>query len=228
MTVNVLILEDNPVARGLLGRVVRESFIGAHLIAEAGDVQSARRHLAQAGGPLGRHGKPPFNLVLLDLDLPHRQGLALLDELASYPAVKIVTALFADEEPLFSALQRGADGYLLKDARFAVLVEELQKTVRGQPPLSPALARRLLAHFQDNGAAKDPTAPQPGRLSKRDSEVLACLSKGFTVKEIASHMGSKASTVYDHIRAVYRQVKAPGRDAPASPGLDLGAAGKAP
>jgi two-component system nitrate/nitrite response regulator NarL len=44
-------------------------------------------------------------------------------------------------------LQCGADGYLLKEDRFEVLVEELQKIVRGQPPLSPAIARRLLHPF---------------------------------------------------------------------------------
>ena len=74
--------------------------------------------------------------------------MELLAELAQYPATKIVTTLYSDDDHLFPALQCGADGYLLKEDRFEVLVEELQKIVRGQPPLSPAIARRLLTHFR--------------------------------------------------------------------------------
>lgn len=257
MAVNVLILEDNPVARGLLSRVVRESFIDTHVITETADAQSARRHLAMSGEP-----SVPFKLVLLDLDLPRHQGLTLLSELAHDPAIKIVTALYADDEKLFPALQRGADGYLLKEAPFATLVEELQRAVRGQPPLSPALARCLLAHFQAHGStgvmganghaehsitstplrlAPPPmqpsvqpvihvptTTPRLSRLSKRETEVLTGLSKGFTVKEIAGHLGSTAATVYEHIRSVYRQVKADGWAGPVAPSLNPDPAGDAP
>ena len=59
--------------------------------------------------------------------------MELLAELARYPATKIVTTLYSDDDHLFPALQCGADGYLLKEDRFEVLVEELQKIVRGQP-----------------------------------------------------------------------------------------------
>ncbi len=87
--------------------------------------------------------------MLVDLELPDGNGMELLAELAQYPATKIVTTLYSDDDHLFPALQCGADGYLLKEDRFEVLVEELQKIVRGQPPLSPAIARRLLTHFRD-------------------------------------------------------------------------------
>ena len=79
--------------------------------------------------------------------------MELLKELAAYPATRIVTTLYSDDEHLFPALQYGADGYLLKEDRFEVLVEELQKIVRGQPPLSPAIARRLLTHFRTGEGA---------------------------------------------------------------------------
>ena len=141
MAVKVLILEDNPTAREFLGRVVRESFSDTITIVEAGDLESARRAIRIAGGAQGYHGVDPFKLVLVDLEL--------LEELRQYPATKIVTTLYSDDEHLFPALQVGADGYLLKEDRFELLVEELQKIVRGEPPLSPAIARRLLAHFRN-------------------------------------------------------------------------------
>jgi two-component system nitrate/nitrite response regulator NarL len=150
MAVKVLILEDNPAAREFLGRVVRESFSDTITIVEAGDLDSARKAVRIAGGAQGYHGVDPFKLILVDLELPDGSGLELLEELRQYPATKIVTTLYSDDEHLFPALQVGADGYLLKEDRFELLVEELQKIVRGEPPLSPAIARRLLGHFRAN------------------------------------------------------------------------------
>ncbi len=241
MTVKVLILEDNPVARNFLCRVVRESFSDAHHITEAGDLEAARQAVAQAGGGASFNGHTgshdPFKLILVDLELPDGNGLELLAELTQYPATKIVTTLYSDDEHLFPALQRGADGYLLKEDRFEVLVEELQKIVRGQPPLSPAIARRLLTHFrQGNGHGHGHEAPPPAetglqaasalqpnrpmnmeraaeteRLTPRETEVLTYLSKGFTIKEIANLMGIKWFTVNDHIKSIYKKLNVSSR-----------------
>ena len=219
MSVKVLIVEDNPVARSFLCRVVRESFSDAIVITEAGDLESARRHI----GPLGGRQEPidPFKLVLVDLELPDGNGMELLAELVKYPATKIVTTLYSDDDHLFPALQCGADGYLLKEDRFEVLVEELQKIVRGQPPLSPAIARRLLTHFrQGAGVPGTDSGPMPlgrgapldhERLTPRESEVLTYLSKGFTIKEIASLMGIKWFTVNDHIKSIYKKLNVSSR-----------------
>ena len=231
MAVKVLILEDNPVARSFLCRVVRESFSDTISITEAGDLESARRHIAQAGGVRGAQGADTFKLILVDLELPDGNGMELLAELLQYPATKIVTTLYSDDDHLFPALQRGADGYLLKEDRFEVLVEELQKIVRGQPPLSPAIARRLLTHFRNTGndgpMAESAFGPLPGfqasrpvpierpidheRLTPRESEVLTYLSKGFTIKEIASLMGIKWFTVNDHIKSIYKKLNVSSR-----------------
>ena len=233
MTVKVLILEDNPVARSFLCRVVRESFSDTIAITEAGDLESARAKIRIAGGASGMHGVDPFKLILVDLELPDGNGMELLAELTQYPATKIVTTLYSDDDHLFPALQCGADGYLLKEDRFEVLVEELQKIVRGQPPLSPAIARRLLTHFRhgnkSNGRAPESgfsmpqdfattSAPVPiekvpdhERLTPRESEVLTYLSKGFTIKEIASLMGIKWFTVNDHIKSIYKKLNVSSR-----------------
>jgi DNA-binding NarL/FixJ family response regulator len=232
MAVKVLILEDNPVARSFLTRVVKDSFSDTIHITEAPDLESARRQIMMAGGPRGNTAGEPFKLILVDLELPDGNGMELLAELSHYPATKIVTTLYSDDDHLFPALQCGADGYLLKEDRFEVLVEELQKIVRGQPPLSPAIARRLLGHFR-LGAAADPHAADNGflpaasmqasrhvaierpldheRLTPRESEVLTYLSKGFTIKEIAGLMGIKWFTVNDHIKSIYKKLNVSSR-----------------
>jgi DNA-binding NarL/FixJ family response regulator len=233
MTVKVLILEDNPVARDFLSRVLRESFSDPISITEAGDLETAREQIALTG-PHGLHGADPFKLMLVDLELPDGNGLELLAELTQYPATKVVTTLYSDDDHLFPALQCGADGYLLKEDRFDVLVEELRKIVLGQPPLSPAIARRLLTHFR-HGSAGDVGSPAPvssfssastssgqkpvpiekpvdlPHLTPREIEVLTYLSKGFTIKEIANLMGIKWFTVNDHIKSIYRKLNVSSR-----------------
>jgi two-component system, NarL family, nitrate/nitrite response regulator NarL len=230
MPVKVLIVEDNPVARSFLCRVVRESFSDTIVITEAGDLETARRQI----GPVSdtQPSIDPFKLILVDLELPDGNGMELLAELARYPATKIVTTLYSDDDHLFPALQCGADGYLLKEDRFEVLVEELQKIVRGQPPLSPAIARRLLTHFRGGAAGAPDSGPTPlgagflssrpmalgrgapldhERLTPRESEVLTYLSKGFTIKEIANLMGIKWFTVNDHIKSIYKKLNVSSR-----------------
>ena len=240
MAVKVLIVEDNPVARSFLTRVVRESFSDTLLITEAGDLETARRQIDQQRAC--EPASEPFKLILVDLELPDGNGMELLAELVQYPATKIVTTLYSDDDHLFPALQCGADGYLLKEDRFEVLVEELQKIVRGQPPLSPAIARRLLTHFRhgplgavggagvSSGASNSEPVPLSSgfqssrpmplargapldheRLTPRESEVLTYLSKGFTIKEIASLMGIKWFTVNDHIKSIYKKLNVSSR-----------------
>ncbi|MEO8299245.1 MAG: response regulator transcription factor [Burkholderiales bacterium] len=201
MSTRVLIVEDNPVARSFLVRVVRESFSDDIEFTEASDLASARRAFA----PLAEAATPtePFRLILCDLEADDGRGLELLSELSRHPATKIATTLHSDDEHLFPALQCGADGYLLKEDRFEVLVEELQKIVRGQPPLSPAIARRLLNFFRSGESA----APANGTaLTPRENDVLLHLSKGFTLKEVARVLGIQWFAVNDHIRAVYHKL----------------------
>jgi two-component system, NarL family, nitrate/nitrite response regulator NarL len=238
MTVKVLIIEDNPVARSFLCRVVRESFSDAMEITEVGDLENARRQVAKLASTAA---DAAFKLILVDLELPDGNGMEFLTEMTGSSAIKIVTTLYSDDDHLFPALQCGADGYLLKEDRFEVLVEELQRIVRGQPPLSPAIARRLLSHFRpasgDSGTmplssgfgtlsgglssshapfgasrsvALDPP-PEWERLTPRESEVLTYLSKGFTIKEIANLMGIKWFTVNDHIKSIYKKLNVSSR-----------------
>jgi two-component system, NarL family, nitrate/nitrite response regulator NarL len=236
MEIKVLIVEDNPVARSFLKRVVSESFSDEIALSEAGDLESARKQITvtqmATSADLTHASRHPFKLILLDLELPDGNGMELLAELAGYPATKIVTTLYSDDDHLFPALQCGADGYLLKEDRFEVLVEELQKIVRGQPPLSPAIARRLLTHFRSNtpsGSQESEPMPVSGlsssrpmplvrgapldheKLTPRETEVLTYLSKGFTIKEIANLMTIKWFTVNDHIKSIYKKLNVSSR-----------------
>ena len=228
MSLRTLIVEDNAVARQFLTRVVRESFSDEIVFSEAGELDTARRILDIQGSERAQVPDDAFRLILCDIEQPDGSGLELLAQLSDYPAIKIATTLHSDDEHLFPALQCGANGYLLKEDRFEVLVEELQRIVRGQPPLSPAMARRLLGFFRGHdspprsgldsrfprsegfaasGLGASMLSGLPGDIiSERETEVLVLLSKGFMLKEIAHTMGIKWFAVNDHIRSVYRKL----------------------
>ena len=201
MSVNVLIFEQNPQTRAFLARVVNESFSDALVLTEVGDLASAHETIVSSMAVDEGTGDPqqPFDILLIDLDLPDHAGLDLLVEFPTARGVKIVTSLYADDEHLFPALKLGADGYLLKEERFEALVENLQKIVRGKPPLSPALARRVLAHFQEAGLKGD-------GLSDVERDVLTHLSKGFSAKEVAGLMKLRLLAVNENIHAACRKL----------------------
>lgn len=218
----ILLLEDLPQIRAWLKDLLLEVFPGAD-VSEAARVHEALSLVSAVG----------FDLALIDLGLPDGSGVDVIAALREQQpeAQSVVVSIHDDDDHLFPALQCGADGYLLKEDRFEVLVEELQKIVRGQPPLSPAIARRLLMHFRPanpgDGAAPAPglsrnapsatrpvaiePAPEHERLTPRETEVLTYLSKGFTIKEIASLMGIKWFTVNDHIKSIYRKLNVSSR-----------------
>ena len=203
MSVNVLIVEENPQAMAFMERVVRESFSDDLNIARADDLESALGVVRGAAAASAAEAPPAqrFDIMLIDLDLPDGSALTLLSEVSSHPSRKIVTTLYADDEHLFPALMQGADGYLLKEDRFEVLIETLQKIVRGKPPLSPAIARRMLAHFRQD--AQDPEV-----LTSTEMDVLTHLSKGFTAKEIANLMKIRWTGVNEHISSVCKKLSA--------------------
>lgn len=215
MSTRVLIVEDNPVARGFLARVVRESFTDEIEIVEAASLASARAALsaltATPAAPWPDQTVAPcgFRLILCALELVDGSGLELLELVQHDSATRIATTLYSDDEHLFPALQLGVEGYLLKEDRFEALVEELQRIVRGQPTMSPAIARRITNFFRQQalGAGIAETGTRESTtLSTRDLELLAHLAKGFTFKEIARTMGMRLNAINEHILSIYRKL----------------------
>ncbi len=204
-----LVVEENAAARQFMVRVVRESFSDDIVFSEAADLDAARRLLGLSdSGPQRRADGLSFDLVLCDLESADGDGLALLAQLSQDAAIKVATTLHSDDEHLFPALQCGASGYLLKEDRFEVLVEELQKIARGQPSLSPAMARRMLGHFRELAAQVGALAsgPTDDLLGERERDVLSLLSKGYAVKEIARQLGIAWFVVNDHIRTAWAKL----------------------
>jgi len=200
MTIRVAVIESNPVAREFLCRVVRESFSDELQIDQAADAASGLT--ATLGPDASGAARPPCKLVLIDLDLPGHGALNLLSELKEHPALRIVTTLFADDEHLFPAVRRGAQGYLLKEDRLESVVEALQQIARGHWPLPPSLARRMMSHLWP-AAAEEPSRKEGAPAASIARAALACFARGLSPKETARHLGTGAEDIRAAVRTLY-------------------------
>jgi len=194
-----LVVEDIPATRNWLAEALTQAFPGIA-------VQSAATQKAA----LAVIEDQIFDVALVDLDLPDGSGIAAIAALRrrSPAAVVVVTTIFDDDAHVFPAMQAGAQGYLLKEQPREQFIAGLQGVLRGDPPLSPAIARRMIAHFN---SAMLPGADPGVVLTARETEVLRLVAKGFTLQEIAGHLGISRHTVVDHVKSLYRKLNVSSR-----------------
>lgn len=187
---HALIVEDLPDTQIWLRRLVEQAF-PAVSVTVADCVETARSVLRSM----------PFDLALVDLGLPDGDGVEIIAALSNLktPPVIVVATIYDDDRHLFPALQAGAQGYLLKEQPLELLGKQLQGILEGRPPLSPAIARRLLGFFQN---------PQPSgeTLNNREREALGLLAKGMKVSDLATAMGITRNTASDYVKSIYRKL----------------------
>ena len=205
-TASCLIVEDLATTADWLEGIVAQTF--PHLqVQKVATVSAALAYLEHplAAQPL------PLALALVDLGLPDGSGIRVLRSLAQrYPsAMPVVTTIYDDEAHVFEALSAGARGYLLKENDASLMVEYLRRIERGEPPLSPSIALRLLKHFQNTGAVRQVAAEphlQQVPLSKREEETLRLIAQGLTVAESALELGLSAQTVAGYVKSIYQKL----------------------
>lgn len=200
---NALIVEDHEDTRTWLTQVLQEAYPGAS-IAQAATLRQ--------GMTLSE--EESFNLALVDISLPDGSGIELLSHLSQVApeTYLVVTTIFDDDKHLFAALQAGAQGYLLKDQPRRRLVEQLSAVVRGEPPLSPGIARRILRFFtQQQAGGRGPVAVPPVKLTARETDVLTLLAKGLNRNEIAETLGITGNTAAGYIKVIYQKLNVTGR-----------------
>jgi DNA-binding NarL/FixJ family response regulator len=197
----ILLLEDLPEIRTWLKALVLQVFPQAQ-VSEASRVHDA----------LGLVSAIPFQLALIDLGLPDGSGVDVVSALreAQPEAQSVVVTIHDDDEHLFPALQAGAFGYILKEQPRELIAEQLQRISSGEPPLSPSIARRVIAYFAAQEKPQADLMPHV-QLTERESEVLLRVAKGFTLPEIGVQLSLSRHTIADYVKQIYRKLNVSSR-----------------
>jgi len=154
----------------------------------------------------------PTDVLLVDLGLPDGSGIDVIKAAVElWPSCSVVVSTnFGDETHVIRSIEAGASGYLLKDSSPAKIVDEIRSVASGGSPISPIIARQVLARFRQIGAggASRSVKPEdpPQLLSAREKEVLELITKGFTANEIARLMSLSPFTVRSFVRRIYSKL----------------------
>ena len=188
----ILIADDHALFRDSL-----RSLLEAHGLEVVGEARNGREAV-----DLARKLKP--EVVLMDLSMPELDGLSATRLIsADQPEVKVVVLTASDEDSkLFEAIKSGAQGYLLKNLESEDFFGLLEGVNRGEPALTPALARKLLQEFA-RPAQPQATQHDPDALTDREREVLELLVNGITSnRKLAKQLGVSENTVKFHVRNI--------------------------
>ena len=213
---NILLLEDLPEIRSWLKALVMQVFPNAQI------VECARVHDA-----LAQVSAQKFELALIDLGLPDGSGVDVVTALreAQPEALSVIVTIHDDDDHLFPALQAGAYGYILKEQSRELITEQLQRISQGEPPLSPSIARKVIAYFAAQAKPQANALPHV-QLTERESEVLLRVAKGFTLPEIGVQLGLSRHTIADYVKQIYRKLNVSSRAEAALEAQRLGLFGR--
>jgi DNA-binding NarL/FixJ family response regulator len=192
--VNVFIVEDDAVTRESL-RARIEAHPRLTVGAAVGTATEALAALAS---------RP--DVLLVDLGLPDGSGIdvirAALRRHAGLPIM--VITVFGNEKRVVGAIQAGAIGYLLKDDQTNEIGAAIEQLLLGGSPISPAIARHLIRHFQPLPSA--PSSAAREALTAREQEVLGLAMKGFSYAEIAQLLGLSPNTIGSYTKHIYEKL----------------------
>jgi DNA-binding NarL/FixJ family response regulator len=195
--VSIALVEDDP--------RTRERLVQALSRAE-------RLHLAYAAATAGEMmlwlRQNSADVLLVDLVLPDGSGLDVISECQKLsPGTEImVITMFGDEANMMRAFEAGARGYLLKDGTEEDLAEHVLSLNAGGSPMTPIIARQLLARLSPPPAVRHSTSSAVEVLTARERDILAKLARGYTYAETAEILGVAASTVQSHVKNIYSKL----------------------
>jgi len=152
--------------------------------------------------------KIKFNLpdvALVDIGLPGMsgvEGVGILKE--RFPSVVLLmNTVYDDDERIFNALCAGASGYLLKKASPARLIASLKEAMDGGAPMSPEVARRVLALFREIR----PLEHEEYQLTPHELRLLKLLVEGHSYKTAATKLGVSVKTISFHLQKIYEKLQ---------------------
>lgn len=174
-------------------------------LAALGAAEPAARPAAR---PAVRHPDGPApDVILLDLGLPGMGGIEGTSHLrAAAPQAEIVVlTVHGDSDRIFSAITRGASGYVLKPSSARDIVRAVRAAHRGESPITPRIARRILDMFPQPARAGARATNTYG-LSRRERDVLELMVSGMTKRDMAQRLSLSPHTIDQHVRRIYSKL----------------------
>src|SRR5688572_23775968 len=152
----------------------------------------------------GVEGNRP-DVILTDIGLPGMDGIEGTRTLRErFPHVPIVAlSVYDDDDNVFNAICAGASGYLLKNTPPARLLESLREVVDGGAPMSPEVARRVIALFREFR----PPERASYQLTPQETDLLKLMVEGHHYKTAAHQMGISINTVSFHLKNIYEKLQ---------------------
>jgi DNA-binding NarL/FixJ family response regulator len=142
-------------------------------------------------------------VVLMDIKMPRTDGLEATRRIVADPALSgvrvIILTTFEEDEYIFTAIQAGASGFLVKDTEPEDLVNAIRVVARGDALLSPGVTRRLIARIAGRGPARPVDTSALSVLTEREREVLALVASGMSNDQIGAALYISPVTAKTHV-----------------------------
>jgi DNA-binding NarL/FixJ family response regulator len=198
--IRVVVVDDHPLVRAALS-VILASADDVALVGEAADGEQAEHAIAEYAP----------HVVLMDIRMPHVDGLLATERIRAVPDAPhvIVLTTFDADDHVLRALRAGASGFLLKDTLPPEILRAIRLVAAGEPMLSPAVTRRLIAHVTDpeNTARRDHANQLLARLTDREKEVAIAIAQGMPNAEIGAKLFMSIGTVKAHVTQVLTKLE---------------------
>ena len=217
----VLIVEDDPHMREFFSGCV-SACSELELAGCVGSVAAARQVLDEA--------RAPIHVLLTDLGLPDGSGLDVIHHARQrHPECEaLVISMFGDEDNVLASIEAGALGYIHKDASPADISHTILEMKAGASPISPMIARRVLARYREmqsfmpaapvnpgkDAIKSEATADEKRLLSTREQDMLQLIARGFSYAEISRLESISVHTVQTHIKNTYAKLAVRSRGLP--------------
>jgi len=190
MALSILLYEDND--------SLRESIASMLFLNDRYRVSGSFANVLSAADQVQSHNP---DAVLMDIDMPGMTGIEAVKKIRSMglSVPIIMLTVFDDNRHVFDAICAGASGYILKKHISAKLFDALDEVLAGGAPMSPSIARMVIASMQ-------PASPNPYQLTPREKDVLRSLAQGNSYKLIAAEFEISVDTVRTHLKKIYEKL----------------------